>query len=297
MLIHKLRHYRTYGVRFSGSNQQRIAGIFSLGWERQHSTSYDWNGLRRSEKGKIIFQYTLKGEGEIRVNQQTYRLKPGAAFFVNIPTDHRYYLPEDSKEWEFIHLTLFGDECSRIFHDITNKSGNIIHLDLNSMPIQLIFKLYDKAIRGEIHDAYEASAYAYTFLMELSRAISKSGDRNQKWPDSISKAIQFIHNNYMNPVTLDDIVDAAGLSKYHFSRLFHETIKITPLQYVTRTRINAAIELLKNEALTIEEISRRVGFSNGNYFGKVFRSSIGVSPGKYRDKKSFIPIDQLIQEK
>ncbi|WP_165769006.1 AraC family transcriptional regulator [Virgibacillus profundi] len=296
MLPNKPPYYRTYGVHFSGSNQQRIAGIFSLGWEKQMLSTYNWDGLKRSEKGKIIFQYTLKGHGEIRVNQQTFRLKPGTAFFVNIPSDHRYYLPEDSKEWEFIHLTLFGDESNQVFQEITKKIGNIIHLDINSPPIQLIFDLYDKAIHDEIHDAYEASAYAYNFLMELSRFISTNGDRNQKWPDSISKAIQFIHSRYTTYITLDDIVEASGLSKYHFSRLFHQTMKITPLQYVTRTRINEAIKLLKNEALTIEEISQRVGFSNGNYFGKVFRSSIGVSPGKYRDKKSFIPVDQLIPE-
>ncbi|PAD26032.1 hypothetical protein CHH62_09250 [Niallia circulans] len=51
---------------------------------------------------------------------------------------------------------------------------------------------------------------------------------------------------------------------------------------------------MKQQDLTTEEIALRVGYSNGNYFTKVFRSTIGVSPGKYRNSKNFVPFDEVI---
>lgn len=287
--------YGTYGLRFRGSHQDRIAGIYSLGREKQISTSYDWNGLTRGENNVIVFQYTLKGQGEIRINDHTHRLEPGDAFFVKIPSDHRYALPPESKEWEFVHLTLFGDEAIRCFDNITEDNGNIIKLDLYSTPIAKMFEILKKVTNNQMNDAYEASALAYSFLMELQRLVLNiKSDTN--WPESIANAILFIENHYDDPIILDDIVDASGISKYHFARLFHNTVHLTPIQYLTNTRINKSIELLKNDALTIDDIALKVGFSNGNYFIKVFRSSLGLPPGEYRNNKSFIPIDHFIRD-
>lgn len=286
--------YGTYGFHFQESHQQRIAGIYSIGWEKQTSTTYDWNGLTRNELEEVVvFQYTLKGEGEIRVDNHTYRLRSGEAFFVKIPSDHHYYLPSDSKEWEFVHITLFGTETLRYFKDITSQVGHILKLDLYATPITHIFNLLKKVDDNQMNDAYVTSSLAYTFLMELQRFILNI-ESNQTLPDAIKKATVYIDENYADQLSLDDIVEVSGLSKYHFTRLFHATIHSTPIQYLTKVRINKSIELLKNEELTIEEIAVQVGFSNGNYFNKVFRSALGMSPGKYRKNKLLISVDHLI---
>ncbi|MBO0600621.1 helix-turn-helix transcriptional regulator [Sporosarcina sp. E16_3] len=286
--------YGIYGFHFKESNQQRrIAGIHSLGLEKQMSTSYDWDGQFRTEKDVIVFQYTLKGAGEIRINDCLYRLGIGDAFFVRIPGNHRYYLPADSPEWEFVHLTLFGEEAIRCYNAITDNIGHILKLDIYSTPITHIFELINRVSTNQINDAYEASALSYSFLMELQRYILNFKS-NIEIPESISKAIHFVNNNYAEPITLDDIVQSSGVSKYHFTRTFHEKTHVTPIQHLTNIRIKKSIELLKNNNLTIEDIALQVGFSNGNYFTKVFRASLGLPPGKYRNSKSFIPIDHLI---
>lgn len=285
--------YGTYGFHFRGSHQERIAGIYSIGWEKQTSTDYDWNGLMRNEMEVIVFQYTLKGDGKIRVGDHTYQLQAGDAFFVKIPSDHHYYLPSDSKEWEFVHITLFGSEAIRYFEKITDDVGHILKLGTYDTPITHIFDVLSKVNNNQLNDAYTTSALAYTFLMELQRFILNIANNNTL-PDPIKKAIVYINESYSDQLTLDDIVEISGLSKYHFTRLFHATIHSTPIQYLTKVRINKSIELLKNEALTIENIAVQVGFSNGNYFNKVFRSALGMSPGKYRKNKLLISVDHLI---
>lgn len=289
------QNYSTYGFLFKGEHTERVAGIHTLGWEIRNSNSYYWDGLTRSELGKVIFQYTLKGKGEIKINNEIYQLMPGSAFFVEIPSNHQYYLPEDSEEWEFVHITLFGEETHHIFDSIVKEFGHILKLDLNAKPIQLIFKLYEKTIHNEIKNSYEASSFAYSFLMELQSYVMKKSLPLDKVPNTIIKAVQFIHSNYGKPISLDDIVQASDLSKYYFSRLFNQTMDITPLQYLTQVRMSKAIELLNNESLTVEDIAAKVGYSNGNYFTKVFRSKVGISPGKYRNKENFVPFDKVLQ--
>lgn len=274
--------YTSYGFRFKGDHLERVTGIYSLGWEKQTSKTYDWDGLTRNESNLFVFQYTVRGKGEIRIHNKTYSLKPGDAFFVKIPSDHRYYLPEQSEEWEFVHLTLFGGEANHFYEHITREAGHIFKLDHNEKPVSIIFNLFEKASKYQINDAYEVSSYAYSFLMEFNRYVFNIGKNEKEWPKSISKAVNFINHNYQQPIGLDEIVVASGLSKYHFTRLFHESTNTTPIQYLTKVRINKAMELLRNQELSVEQVAQQVGFANGNYFSKVFRSYLGTSPGNFR---------------
>lgn len=285
----------TYGFHFKGSHQERIAGISSVGWEKRRETTYDWDGLDRSDSDIIVFQYTLKGRGEIKITDQIHRLEPGQAFIVNVPSDHRYYLPADSDLWEFIHITLSGNETMACFQSIIEQSGPILQLDFHAKPITHILKILNKVINNKITDAFEASSLAYSFLMELQRNIL-FGKNETNWPSSVSRTVLFIDNNFASYLTLDDIVNVSGLSKYHFTRLFHANVLSTPIQYLTKRRINESIKLLKNKNLTIDDIALMVGFSNGNYFIKVFRQVIGVPPGEYRDSSSFISVDHIIMD-
>lgn len=285
--------YTNYGFRFQEEHQNRVAGIYSVGWETQTKATYNWDGLTRSESDVFVFQYTLNGTGAIKIKEQHFDLKAGDAFFVKVPSEHRYFLPEESQEWEFIHLTLFGDEVERFYEVISENDEHVFQLPLDSRSISMIIDVLRAVSANQLQDAYASSSLAYSFIMELRRFLLNF-KTNDEWPQTISRAISFIHQNYHQPISLDDIVDSSGLSKYHFTRLFHATIHATPIQYLTTIRLNNAITLLKNEQLTIEEIAVKVGFSNGNYFGKVFRSTLGISPGEYRNTKSFITVDHLI---
>lgn len=296
-MLHKSKTltYGIYGFQFKGAHQKRIAGIFSSGWEKQIHTSYDWDGLKRKGPEIIIFQYTLKGLGKIRIKDKTYALDPGKAFFVKVPSDHHYYFPADSTGWEFLHISLFGKEAQRVYDLITQRDGHILNLNISDTPITRILNLLKKVSNNQINDAYDASALAYLFLMTLEQYMT-SLQHNAQYPDAIVKAIHFIKNNYNLPITLDEIVNSSGLSKYHFSRLFKKTIGLTPIKYLSETRINKAIELLKDHSLTIEDIALNVGFSTSNYFCKVFRASIGLPPGEYRKSKSYMPVDYLVRD-
>src|SRR5690625_2562513 len=67
----------------------RRHGMYSLGYEKQiDASAYSWDGQTRGEKDIIIFQYTVKGHGAIRIEDYVYQLKKGDAFFVRVPSKH-----------------------------------------------------------------------------------------------------------------------------------------------------------------------------------------------------------------
>jgi AraC family transcriptional regulator len=74
----------------------------------------------------------------------------------------------------------------------------------------------------------------------------------------------------------------AGVSPNHFVSSFTEATGMTPHQYVLRTRIDSAKVYLKDEALSITEVSRLTGFRTQGHFTKVFRKIVGVTPREFR---------------
>lgn len=291
----KEKTFQSYGFRFKGKQQENVAGIHSIGWDEQvDATAYNLDGMKRNEIGKVIFQYTLSGMGKIDIEGATTKLKPGDAFFVNIPSKHRYYLPKESYHWEFIFITTYGKQANKSFDYIKHNYGQILHLDAASAPIKQIFDLIEKMNINRVKDEFELSAHAYSFLMNLTSHIYSSD--NYAWPESVLKAVFFILQYYAEPITLDDVVQHVQISKYYFSRLFQQHTHMTPMAFVTKTRMEHALELLKDPNLNIEDIALRVGYTNGNYFNKAFRSFIGVAPGKYRSGKYFLPFDSIITD-
>lgn len=152
--------------------------------------------------------------------------------------------------------------------------------------------MFEKARVAELKNAYDTSAHAYTCVMKLMDHILHP--QTGEWPEAISQTVLFIHEHYREPLVLEDLIEVAKLSKFHFIRQFQQCTNVTPMKFVTKVRIEKAMKLLKETDLTLDEIAGHVGYANGNYFSKVFRSVVGVSPGKYRRGKEFIPFDRII---
>ena len=72
------------------------------------------------------------------------------------------------------------------------------------------------------------------------------------------------------------------MSKYYFCRMFKQKTGVTVMEYILKTRIVMAMELLGEATLTVTEISEACGFSSVSYFSRAFKNETGVSPLKYK---------------
>ncbi len=99
--------------------------------------------------------------------------------------------------------------------------------------------------------------------------------------------IQFsiwLKSHYVEDVSLKQAADAMGMSTFYFSRLFRASYNQTFLEYLTSYRIERAAELLRATEFPVREIAPRVGYADANYFSKVFKRHLGMTPTKYRNE-------------
>jgi AraC family transcriptional regulator len=93
---------------------------------------------------------------------------------------------------------------------------------------------------------------------------------------------EYIETNLGKDISLNDLAQLAGLSRFHFLRAFKKTTEETPYQYLLRRRIARAQTLLRKGNMSITEIASAVGFKDSTRFIRAFRKMVGVTPGAYQ---------------
>jgi AraC-like DNA-binding protein len=102
----------------------------------------------------------------------------------------------------------------------------------------------------------------------------------------LRRARDHADRHYADPVTLASLAAVAGISKYHFQRLFTATYGVSPSAYVSRRRVERAQDLLRATNLTVTEICHAVGFSSLGSFSSRFRELVGESPSDFQARYS-----------
>lgn len=276
------RKPQTVGFHYADRSSAFIR-LEGIGREKAESPAYRWNGLRRGQEGAAIFQYTLSGRGELRIGEQVHSLPKHRAFLCRVPGDHEYYLPEGEPYWEFLFITVHGEDALRHWSELERKLGSVFELSPKDEPLAILTRLHAEIVRSPLADPYALSASLYRFVLELHRmADAASPARTDDIPAPLLQAITFIRSRYREDLTLDELAEASGLTKYHFCRAFQRKLGMKPMQYVRKVRIERAVWLLRNTDLKIAEVGEACGFAHANYFIKTFRELIGATPGEYR---------------
>lgn len=99
--------------------------------------------------------------------------------------------------------------------------------------------------------------------------------------------LRYIQENLTDKILIEQLCRKAYLSRNAFFKWFREQLGITPLEYIIRERIKLAKQLLGNSRLSIAEISMQCGFSDVNYFVRLFKKVEGVTPGMYQKMHFF----------
>jgi len=102
---------------------------------------------------------------------------------------------------------------------------------------------------------------------------------------AVGKALDYIAANYTEPISLNDIAAASGLSTFRIAHLLKEATGKTALQNIHYLRIQEARRLLETSDMSCTDIAYETGFGDQSYFIKKFKKWMGITPAKYR--KSF----------
>ena len=113
----------------------------------------------------------------------------------------------------------------------------------------------------------------------LDAVYESRGKKNTS--EHLYKAIMYINAHYFEEIDLEKLAQHVFVSTYYLSRLFRREMGVTFSDYLTKVRVSRAKELLM-EGRTVEDVCGRVGYNDSNYFIKIFKKYVGVTPSKYR---------------
>ncbi|OAB47884.1 response regulator transcription factor [Paenibacillus antarcticus] len=168
--------------------------------------------------------------------------------------------------------------CQNLIYTIINtiEQMKLPYSELGSTKIKL-FKTIDLAV-----DVDELLQIINQFIDQIEMEISaKAGRRNTA---ILSRIYDYVNENYAQDIMLSELAAELHLNYSYLSYYFKQQTNENLTTYINKVRIEHAKQLLLNWDLSISEISRMTGFSEHNYFSKVFKKITGMTPAEYRNQ-------------
>ena len=103
-------------------------------------------------------------------------------------------------------------------------------------------------------------------------------------PSAVDLLLEYMYDHYSEKIRLDELSELVHLNKSYLIRLFHREVGSTPLDYLTRLRLEQSCRLLETTALKISEISYRCGFDSASYYIRRFHDTYAQTPEQYREQ-------------
>ena len=249
---------------------------------------------------EIEITYVQKGTMCYKVNHMVYHLKEGDIVFNNSGALHSGTM-EDQKDCSYIPVTFdprliygfFQSTINSKYVDPVLQDSLLPALCINqSEPWHRPFREYLLRIIDldkKKPDFYELDITIclqsmWRLLLEHITYEPQASRENSLEYDRIKKILSYIEENYQNKITLNDIAGHIHLCESECTRLFKRHMNTTLFAFLQEYRIERSLELLQ-AGEPISAVADKAGFSDPNYYSKVFAKIKGCSPREYRNHR------------
>ena len=121
------------------------------------------------------------------------------------------------------------------------------------------------------------------YQLEQQKIVMDCDDEKiDEYSEKFGTVLKYIDNNFMYDITLEQLADVAGYSKYHFSRIFKQYNSMSYLQYINARRTKAAELLLLDPSIPITEVAMRSGFKSLTTFNRIFKEIKHCTPTDFK---------------
>jgi AraC-like DNA-binding protein len=196
-----------------------------------------------------------------------------------IPAKSSYEIKTVDLPLRYLCVHFTGAQVEKILSDYEISLFPKINKLSYKNHMQLRFStLFEGFAKNDSLRERELSILLERLLIEASRAIkSEALDKT-----SLAKSIRFINENYPSKIAITTLAKMENMCMTTYNLLFKEQLGISPTKYIIQLRLNHARSLLESTNLSIEEIGLLCGYPDINFFSRVFKTYVGVSPSNYR---------------
>ena len=254
-------------------------------------------GLHTHEFAEIVL--VTGGKGIHVTGEDSYELSSGDAFVIGGDRPHDYV---DMEELSLINILFEPDRLPLGMADMHSISG--FHALFTLEPAWRMRHKFDSRLRLTPADLFQAvrlvdqldeelttrsrgfGVVAISSFLQLAVFLSRCYDESRnpmnKMLLRIAHAITYLETNYSEPITVETLVEISGMSRRNFMRTFESAMGCPPINYLIRIRMKKACEMLEETEDSITDIAMKVGFNDGNYFSRQFKSLMDTTPSAYR---------------
>lgn len=242
----------------------------------------DWPSIPHSHAFTELF-YVRDGRGEFLLEDKIYPISKDDLIIVNPHINHTE-ISKGTPPLSYFTVGVegvcfsFNDQKEYRIFNCRKKEANLLFY-FNSL-----FQELDKQSEG-----YEkiCNYLLHILILQLQRITDSPFELiTAQHPSKECAYIKrYLDSNYSENITLDHLSALSHLNKYYLSHEFTKYYGISPMNYLSRKRIDVCKELLENTDYGISDIAHLVGFSSQSYLSQSFRKSCGMTAGTYRKFK------------
>ncbi len=256
--------------------QKELPVIFHLDFIGPNS------GLYPHWHENIELLYCIHGEGEAVIDSRSVPLKKGGLTVVNSGNLH-YTKMVSGKSVVYYCLIVSSDMLEQFGLFVEHKEfcEFVCSEDINRRFERIVEEMREKkpyyqgVVKGEIGA-----------LISLLERDFSSESRGEKKSEMVKMGIRYMKNHFREMLSLEDVAEAEGFSRFYFCREFKKITGYTINEYLRYLRCQEAERLLQSSQLAISEIASECGFDDVSYFTKIFKKQTGRLPSQLRRERS-----------
>lgn len=226
----------------------------------------------------VLLLFIDEGELEVSFRDQLFTAKKHDVVVIDCRHEHSYHA-WDGLQFHYLHFT--GISAFSYAAKLYELNHGALLEQVNSDTLDHTFQNMLHLARSQTNaqNEHRISVYIHMMLCELAESCYSIPAASN---ESIDRAIRFMENHITENISLDEIADHVGLSKYYFNRLFNRHIGMTPHRYFINMRVQYAKRLLLTTYASVEEIAESCGFDNPSNFIRLFKQRTGMTPSAFR---------------
>lgn len=232
----------------------------------------------------FLIHYIHSGKGRFCIGEREYRLQNGQGFLI-CPNIITYYQADHNEPWSYSWVGFHGLKAESCLKNAGLTMDSPIFTGDSDDYISICFSQMIAAKSLQRGREIRLLGLLYLFLSQLIEQNGKAGlydHTGSKRNVYIKKAIEYIEMNYSRKMSITELAHHLGLDRSYLGSVFKEQLDTSLQGFLINYRIDKACELMKNEALSIGDISRSVGYDDPLLFSKLFKRNRGTSPREYR---------------
>ncbi len=237
---------------------------------------------RREELSSLLFFIVLSGEGLLSYSGETYPLKTGDCVLIDCRKPYSHSTSVNLWSLQWVHF--YGNHVSEIYAKYLQRGGKCCFCPHNFDTYRELLTEISQIARGtdSIRDMLLCEKLTSLLTLIMKETTQIESGHLPAGRETLHNLKDYLDMHYTEKLSLDDLSARFFINKFYLTRVFKEQFGLSVNNYIIGKRITNAKELLRFSDMSIEEIAGECGFSDANYFSRIFKKIEGITPGAFR---------------